>query len=66
MGSTGPSPLPGSGDELCRQIAEPLGQIADAARYPAGRDDLSGDLPQAIAAGSTLVRVGTAVFGTRG
>ncbi|HLQ37583.1 MAG TPA: YggS family pyridoxal phosphate-dependent enzyme [Planctomycetota bacterium] len=27
---------------------------------------MSGDLPQAIAAGSTLVRVGTAVFGTRG
>jgi pyridoxal phosphate enzyme (YggS family) len=63
---------PLSGDpEVARRCFENLRAIRDrleagaGARLPTLSMGMSGDLEAAIAAGSTMVRVGTALFGTR-
>lgn len=48
-----------------RALFEELGQKLDLPQWDTLSMGMSGDLEQAIAAGSTMVRIGTAIFGQR-
>ena len=62
-------PLPPSDvdpNEAARPMFETLRETADRLGLPTTSMGMSSDLEAAVAAGATLVRVGTDVFGTRG
>ena len=60
-------PRPGNSADAFRRVAQLQQQIADATGLAPDTLSMgmSDDLPEAIAAGATIVRVGTAIFGPR-
>lgn len=60
-------PQPGNSADAFRRVAELQQQISSRTGLPLDTLSMgmSDDLPEAIAAGATIVRVGTAVFGAR-
>ncbi len=62
-----PLPPPGADpNEAARPMFETLRATADRLGLPTTSMGMSADLDAAVAAGATMVRVGTAVFGERG
>ena len=62
-----PLPPPGADpNEAARPMFETLRATADRLGLPTTSMGMSADLEAAVAAGATMVRVGTAVFGPRG
>lgn len=60
-------PAPGAGRAAFAQLARLRDEIADAVEHPLPHLSMgmSGDFEDAIREGATIVRVGTAIFGTR-
>jgi PLP dependent protein len=64
--AVGPTAGPeGAGSSLASNAFAALARLADRLGLPERSMGMSGDLEAAVAAGSTMVRVGTALFGPR-